>query len=83
MTDIIIAPTVDPTGKVQAACDMYTDTGFAPGSPGAKRGQGVSGFGTYIRKGQLVDLRHPCVRQNPSNFVTIARPVTLEDIPDE
>jgi hypothetical protein len=54
----------------------WDDVGFT------KKG-GASGFGNVVREGQLVPITHPFVRANPSNFVTIARPLTPEDLPDE
>jgi hypothetical protein len=80
INEIIVAPSSDPIGKVEALCDMYTDVGFAADTPGAKRG-GPSGFGMSVRAGQWVPITHPFVRSNPSNFRHIPRPVTLEDLP--
>lgn len=62
---------------VRATVDLYLDGGFAPGN-GAKRG--ASGFGASVRRGQLVDIRHPFVRQNPTLFVIPERAVTLADV---
>jgi hypothetical protein len=41
----------------------------------------VSGFGRSIRKGQLVDIEDPIVRQNIGWFETVSRPLVPEDLP--
>jgi hypothetical protein len=75
---ITIAPSPDLEGKVRAVCDMWIDTGFAPGSS-RRSGINVSGFGRSIRRGQLVDINDPVVRPNLQYFETVPRPLVEAD----
>lgn len=65
--------------QVRSTVDVWWDGGHAPGSPGAKSGR-PSGFGTALRRGQILDALNPVVRQNPSWFVFPQRDVHIDDI---
>lgn len=71
---ITIVDSPDLRRMVRATADLYTDSGYT------RRG-GVSGFGRSIRKGQLVNIEDPVVRQNIGWFETVSRPLVSEDLP--
>jgi hypothetical protein len=77
---VIIPPSLPPWRQVQSTVDVYTDSGHAPGSPGAKSGR-PSGFGTAIRDGQVFDVLLPDREAEPGLvLLSAARDVTFEDI---
>jgi hypothetical protein len=74
-----IPPSIPPHRQVKSVVDVWWDGGHAPGSPGAASGR-PSGFGTALRRGQVVDVFDPVVRQNPSWFRWVEREVSPDDI---
>jgi hypothetical protein len=70
---------VPPDRLVRSRASFWFDAGFAPGSQGEKSGK-ISGFGTSISIGQLVDISSPVVRQHPQHFEWPRRDVTLADV---
>ena len=43
--EVTVVPSIDPAAMVRATANLYSDVGYAPGSPGEKNGHGISGFG--------------------------------------
>jgi HK97 family phage prohead protease len=67
-------PAPDTRPMVRAVADLYLDAGFSgEGKPGP------SGFGTAVRRGQLVPLDAAIVKAAPQNFEHPPRPVTPDD----
>jgi hypothetical protein len=72
MPEIHIVPSPDLTRMVRATADLYKDAGYSGKG-------GISGFGRYVRRGQLVSIDDPFVRANREHFEIAPRPLTDAD----